>query len=109
MSGQLTSRSIRAADLSGGGVVAVDRVVLGGASLETSTASLRAGVAGTADGLLGLVSGVVLAADDAEQLTDRGLVNLVGPVRGADDGLGDGLSGEGESRQSSEGLDKHFG
>lgn len=87
----------------------MDRVVLGGASLETSTASLRAGVAGTADSLLGLVSGVVLAADDAEELTGRGLVDLVELVGSVADGLSDGLSSKGESRQSSERLDKHFG
>lgn len=89
----------------------MNRVVLGGARLETSTASLGAGVAGTADGLLGLVSGVVLATDDTEQLTDRGLVNLVGRLVGRAceaDRLGNGLSSEGESRHSSEGLDMHF-
>jgi len=83
----------------------VDLAVLGGAGGVAVAAGLLAVVAGTAEGLLGLVSGVlVVAADDAEELADRHLhdLGLVGA-----EGLSSDIGGEGEDRQGGEGLGEH--
>lgn len=82
----------------------MDFEVLGGTLRVAGTASLLAGVSITADGLLWLVSWVVLTTNDAEQLLHRHLHQwLVGT------GLGGGIDGERKSRQGGEGFCEHFG
>lgn len=96
-----TSGLVGAASLSSG-VVAVDFEVLGSALSVAGTASLLTSVSLTANGLLWLVSRVVLATNDAEQLLHRHLhERLVGF------GLSSGVDGERESREGGERFCEH--
>ena len=100
-----TSRLVRAAGLTGVLVEAVDLVVGRRAGGVSGSASLLAGVARTANSLLGLVSWLIGATRDAEKLARRHLdgLDLVGLETSGRD-----VGGKGEGRQSGgDGLDVH--
>lgn len=98
-----TARLVRAANLPSGRVEAVNCVIARGASLVAGTAGLGARGSGVAGSLLRLVARVVLAADDAKHVAHRHLhvAGLVGR------GLGGDTGGEGQGRESGDGLDEH--
>jgi hypothetical protein len=102
--GALTASAIGAAVLGSVDVVAVNRGVVGRALSETSTASLGAGVAFTADGLLGLVPESVATAE--AQARERHDSELVRVRAGSSAGRG-GQDGDGNS-STEEHIDNVF-